>query len=59
MRNRYEPVTYGYDAHGRQGTMTDARNGTTTCAFNAADQVTSMTTPAPGDGSAPQVSVTD
>jgi RHS repeat-associated protein len=41
-------TTIGYDPHGRQATATDARNGTTTYAFNDADLVTSTTTPNPG-----------
>ena len=38
---------YGYDAHGRQNTVTDARCGTTTSFFNNADQVTATLTPSP------------
>ena len=41
-------TTVGYDPHGRQATVADARNGTTTYAFNDADLVTSTTTPNPG-----------
>ncbi len=48
-------TTYGYDAHGRQNTMTDARNGTTTYTFNAGDQIATVTTPAPGGGGTAQV----
>jgi RHS repeat-associated protein len=48
-------TTYGYDAHGRQNTITDARNGTTTLTFNADDQVVTTTTPAPGTGQAAQI----
>jgi len=51
-------TTYAYDAHGRQSAMTDARNGTTIYAFNNADQVTSVTTPLPGNGQAAQTSTT-
>ncbi len=40
-------TTFGYDAHGRQTTVTDARNGTTTYTYNNADQVASVTTPSP------------
>ena len=40
-------MNYGYDVHGRQSTMTDARNGTTTYYFNDADQVVSIATPSP------------
>ena len=43
-------ATYGYDAHGRQNRVTDARNGTTTLAYNNADQVQTSTTPVPGTG---------
>jgi RHS repeat-associated protein len=45
-------TTYGYDAHGRQNTVIDARNGTTTLGFNNADLVATNTTPNPGGGSA-------
>ena len=41
-------TTYGYDAHGRQNTVTDARNGTTVYTYNDADLVTTVTTPSPG-----------
>ena len=40
-------TTYGYDAQGRQNTVTDARNGTTTSFYNAADQVVATLTPSP------------
>jgi RHS repeat-associated protein len=43
-------TTFGYDYHGLRSTSADARNGTTTFTFNAADQVTSVTTPNPGTG---------
>jgi RHS repeat-associated protein len=52
-------TTYIYDAHGRQNTMTDARNGTTTFGFNNADQVVTTTTPSPGGmGGGPQTTTT-
>ncbi|MBI2927417.1 MAG: hypothetical protein HYY24_17105 [Verrucomicrobia bacterium] len=51
-------TTYGYDAHGRQSTVTDARNGTTTFTFNAADQIVTSTTPAPGTGQPAQATTT-
>ena len=41
-------TTYGYDAHGRQNTVTDVRNGTTVYTYNDADLVTTVTTPSPG-----------
>jgi len=47
-------TTYGYDAHGRQNTITDARNGATGYTFNDADQVLSVTTPPPGTGQSAQ-----
>ena len=40
-------TTFGYDPHGRQNTVTDARNGSTTSFFNAADQVVATLTPSP------------
>ena len=43
-------ATYGYDTHGRQNTVTDARNGTTAFTFNNADQIETQTTPPPGPG---------
>ncbi len=51
-------TTYGYDAHGRQNTMKDARNGTTTYTFNNADQTATVTTPIPGNGQAAQTTTT-
>ncbi|MBI2927419.1 MAG: RHS repeat-associated core domain-containing protein [Verrucomicrobia bacterium] len=48
-------ATYAYDAHGRQSTVSDARNGTTTSTFNSADQVLTVTTPSPGTGQPAQV----
>ena len=51
-------TTYNYDSHGRQYQVTDARNGATTYNYNAADQVSSVTTPAPGNGAAPQTIAT-
>jgi len=50
-------TTYGYDAHGRQNAITDARNGTTTLGYNNADLVATNTTPNPGSGS-PEVTTT-
>jgi RHS repeat-associated protein len=48
-------TTYGYDEHGRQKFITDARNGTTTNTFDAADRVVAVSTPAPGNGAPAQV----
>jgi len=42
-------TTYMYDAYGRQQTVTDARNGSTSYGYNNADQVTTTTTPPPGN----------
>jgi len=57
--NPLSSLNYGYDPHGRQNTVTDARNGTTTCGFNNADLVTSVTTPNPGTlGGTPQTTTT-
>lgn len=38
---------YGYDAQGRPNAVTDARNGTFSSYFNAADQATAGVTPSP------------
>jgi len=51
-------TSYGYDAHGRQNTIADARNGTTTLSFNNADQIVTTTTPAPGNGQPAQTVTT-
>jgi RHS repeat-associated protein len=57
--NQITKTTYAYDAHGRQYTVTDARNGATTFAYNAADMVTNVTTPNPGTpGGLPQTTIT-
>ncbi|HEV2208259.1 MAG TPA: hypothetical protein VG167_05750, partial [Verrucomicrobiae bacterium] len=57
--NQIASTSYGYDAHGRQNTVTDARNGTSTTTFNNADLVASVTTPVPGSlGSAPETTLT-
>jgi RHS repeat-associated protein len=55
--NQIGGTTYGYDAHGRQYQVTDARNGTTTLVYNNADLVATNTTPNPGGGS-PEVTIT-
>jgi len=51
-------TTYGYDAHSRANTMTDARTGTTTYTFNNADQMVSITSPPPGTGAGAQTTTT-
>ena len=53
--NQLASVSFGYDAHGRQSCVTDARNGTTTNWFNEADQVSGTRTPVPGTGQSAQV----
>jgi YD repeat-containing protein len=50
--------TYQYDTHGRLWNETDARTGTTTYGYNNADQVTTVTTPAPGPGYSAQTTTT-
>src|SRR5207249_3172648 len=52
-------LTYGYDIYGRQNSVTDARNGTTTTTFNDADLVIAVATPAPGTGQPAQTMTTD
>ncbi len=51
-------TTYTYDTHGRLWKTTDARNGTTTVAYNNADLITTATTPAPGIGEGAQTTTT-
>ena len=53
--NQIGQTAYTYDPHGRQNTATDARNGTTTCYFNNADQVNGTVSPRPGSGQAVQI----
>ena len=45
--NQIGQSTYGYDAHGRQNTVVDARAGTSTYYFNNLDTVNGMKTPTP------------
>ena len=47
-------TTFTYDEHGRQKTLTDAHNGTTTNTYDVADRVTSVTTPVPASGQSAQ-----
>ena len=57
--NLVSSLSYSYDPHGRQSTITDARNGATTFGFNDADLVASVTTPNPGTlGGSPQTTLT-
>ena len=51
-------TTYGYDAFGRQASVTDARNGTTTFTYDNADELVSTTTPVPGTGISAQTTTT-
>ena len=46
------------DPHGRLSLVTDAHTGTTTNSFDNADRVTSVSTPAPASGQAPQITAT-
>ena len=57
--NPVSSISYGYDPYGRQSTVTDARNGTTTLGYNNADLATSVTTPNPGTlGGSAQITLT-
>ncbi len=58
LNNQLSSLNYGYDAYGRQSTVTDARNGTTTTTYTAADQPQTVTTPAPGGSGAPPQTTT-
>ena len=44
-----------YDPHGRLESVTDVRSGTFSYTYNNADQVSSVTTPAPGEGGVSQI----
>lgn len=50
-------VSFGYDAHGRRSTVTDARNGTTTTYYNAGDLVTTNVTATPSSGRSAQTTI--
>ena len=59
LNNQLSALNYACDAHGRQQTVTDARNGATTYGYNNADLVTSVTTPNPGGvGGSPETTLT-
>jgi RHS repeat-associated protein len=45
--NQIGATTNGYEAHGRLGTVADARTGAVTNGYDNADRVTSVTTPSP------------
>jgi RHS repeat-associated protein len=48
-------VTYAYDTHGRQSSVSDARNGATTYTYNPiSGALESVTTPLPGTGASRQ-----
>lgn len=51
-------TTFTYDEHGRQKTVTDARNGTTTFIYDDADRRVSVTTPIPASGQSSQTTTT-
>jgi RHS repeat-associated protein len=48
LTNQLSSISFGYDAHGRRNTVTDARTGTSTSYFNAADQISGTLSPVPG-----------
>ena len=51
-------TAFRYDPHSRLWQETELRNGTTTYAYNNADQVTAVTAPAPGPEAAPRITRT-
>lgn len=53
--NQISQSIYGYDVHGRQNTVTDARDGTATNFYNNADQVNGAASPSPDGVQAAQV----
>jgi len=58
LSNPLSSLHYSYDSHGRQYQVIDARNGATTYAYNAADQVQTVTTPSPDGVAAGLVTTT-
>jgi RHS repeat-associated protein len=58
LNSQLSSINYGYDPHGRQNQITDARNGTTSLTYNNADLVYTLTTPVPGAGQAAQTTTT-
>jgi len=56
--NSIGTTTYSYDWHGRLASTTDSNNGTTAYTYNNADQICSTTTPCPGSGQPPLVTLT-
>ena len=56
--NQLSQTSYALDEFGRQSTVTDARNGTSTLQFDALDRITNSTTPAPGPGQSAQNTAT-
>jgi RHS repeat-associated protein len=57
--NQVTRTSYSYDYHGRVYAVTDARNGTSYTAYNAADQPVSVTGPDPGQGAQTTVTFYD
>ncbi len=55
LNNQLSSLNYSYDTHGRLWKSIDARNGTTTFAYNNADQASSVTSPPSAIGQAAQV----
>ncbi|MDH7501951.1 MAG: hypothetical protein QHJ82_04445 [Verrucomicrobiota bacterium] len=51
-------TAYTYDPHGRLASATDSLNRTTTWSYNNADQILSVTSPAPGNGQPSQITLT-
>jgi RHS repeat-associated protein len=51
-------TVYTYDAHGRQHSVTDARDGATIYGYNNADLASTVTTPIPGIGGSPETTTT-
>jgi YD repeat-containing protein len=54
-QNQVARADVTYDPYGRVLSITDARTGATAYTYNAADQVATVTSPAPAPGQAPEV----
>jgi len=54
LGSQLSAVSFGYDVHGRQATVTDARTGTSSVTYTVADQTATITTPVPASGQSAQ-----
>ena len=58
LGNQLGSATFGYDQHARAITITDARNGSSTNAYDNLDRVTVSASPSPDGTAARQITTT-